>query len=62
LLGGIYDNRFLVKKTKSLSSYGLRDEIPYPGAKPMYLVDTEDIEMITNIVSTVIRDLNKNIK
>ena len=39
LFGGLYDNRFLVKKTKSLAEYKLREELPYPGAGMMYLVD-----------------------
>ena len=58
LFGGIYDNRFLLKKTKSLSSYGLYEEIPYPGAKPMYLVDIEDKKEIINLVNLVIKDLS----
>ena len=62
LFGGIYDNRFLLKKTKSLSSYGLCEENPYPGAKPMYLVDIEDKKEIVNIISIVIKDLSTTSK
>jgi len=62
LFGGIYDNRFLLKKTKSLSSYGLCEETPYPGAKPMFLADTEDKKEIANIISIVIKDLNNSPK
>ena len=36
IIGGIYDNRFLLKKTKSLSYLGLEEQIPYPSAKPMF--------------------------
>ena len=39
IFGGVYDNRFLIKKTKSLENSGLKEEIPYPSAKPMFLVD-----------------------
>ena len=52
----------LLKKTKSLYNYGLSEEVPYPGAKSMYLVDTEDKELITKLVSIVINDLNNKLK
>ena len=42
IFGGVYDNRFLIKKTKSLENSGLKEQIPYPSAKPMFLVDSED--------------------
>ena len=29
LFGGVYDNRFLVKKTKSLENSGLKEQIPF---------------------------------
>ena len=59
LFGGIYDNRFLVKKTKSLESGGLKEQIPYPGAKAMLLVDSEDPEIVKELVSLVINDIAK---
>ena len=59
LFGGIYDDRFLIKKTKSLESIGLKEVIPYPTAKAMLLVDTEDSEEITNYINLVIKDLKK---
>ncbi len=42
LFGGIYDDRFLVKKTPSNAKYNMDDAIPYDGAKTMYLVDDVD--------------------
>ena len=44
LFGGIYDNRFLVKNLPAARAYmpQAREEIPYPGAKPMLLVDNVD--------------------
>lgn len=42
LFGGIYDDRFLVKKTPSNAKYNMDDAIPYDGAKIMYLVDDVD--------------------
>lgn len=42
LFGGIYNNKLLVKIVHSNKSYMLQEAIPYPGAKPMYLVDNID--------------------
>lgn len=39
IFGGIYDNRFLIKKNPILDKYNLKEEIPYQGAKPMFLLD-----------------------
>lgn len=57
LFGGIYDNRFLIKKAKSLESGGLKEQIPYPSAKAMFLVDSEDPDEIKEWVSLIINDL-----
>ena len=57
LFGGIYDNRFLIKKTKSLENIGLKEQIPYPSAKPMLLVDSEDPDEIKVLILLVISDL-----
>ena len=57
IFGGIYDNRFLIKKTKSLEDSGMKEQIPYPNAKPMLLVDSEDSEEIHDLVMLVIKDL-----
>ena len=44
IIGGIYDNRFLVKPTKSAKELmpNAPRELPYEGAKPMLMV--EDID------------------
>jgi TfoX/Sxy family transcriptional regulator of competence genes len=57
LFGGFYDNRFLIKKTKSLENSGLKEQIPYPSAKPMLLIDSEDPDEIKTLVSHAINDL-----
>ena len=59
IFGGVYDNRFLVKKTKSLINCGLKEQIPYPGAKPMLLVDSEDPDEIKELVLKIVKDLEK---
>ena len=57
LFGGVYDNRFLIKKTKTLENSGLKEQIPYPSAKPMLLIDSEDPDEIKELVLIAINDL-----
>ena len=57
LFGGIYDDRFLIKKTKSLENSGLKEQIPYPSAKAMLLIDSEDPDKIKRLVLLAINDL-----
>ena len=57
LFGGIYDNRFLIKKTKSVENLGLKEIIPYPTSKGMLLIDTEDDEEIARLINLVINDI-----
>ena len=57
LFGGVYDNRFLIKKTKSLENSGLKEQIPYPSAKSMLLIDSEDRNEIKRLVLLAINDL-----
>lgn len=60
LIGGIYDDRFLVKPTKSaLAMMPDADrEIPYEGAKEMLLVDNVDNrEFLTELVTAMYDEL-----
>lgn len=58
LFGGIYDNRLLVKRTNSNQKYNLSEQIPYKGAKPMYLIDDIDNkEKIKEIIIETYKDL-----
>lgn len=59
IFGGIYDNRFLVKRTKSIENSGLKEQIPYPNAKAMLLVDSEDPDEINELVNLIYNDLTK---
>ena len=54
IFGGVYDNRFLVKKAADLQKYHMKEQIPYPTAKAMLLVDSEDPEEIRDIVSIIV--------
>ena len=57
LFGGVYDNRFLLKKTKFLENSGLKEQFPYPSAKSMLLIDSEDPDEIKRLVLLAINDL-----
>ena len=59
LFGGVYDNRFLIKNVPSLKEYGLKEQIPYPTAKPMLLIDSEDPDEIKEMVIKAVNDLKK---
>ena len=60
LFGGIYDNRFLIKKTNSNKNYSLHEEIPYQNAKAMYLVENiDDIDYLTKLIDETCNDLQK---
>ena len=49
LFGGIYDNRLLIKIVDK-NKFDLSTAIPYPGAKPMYLVEDFDREKLYSII------------
>lgn len=55
VIGGIYDDRFLIKPTPTarrlLPAAGLVE--PYPGASPMLMVEIEDRDQIARVVSGV---------
>ena len=60
LIGGIYDDRLLVKIGESNQKYGMLESIPYQNAKPMYLVeDIDNKEMLKDIILDTYKDLNK---
>ena len=51
LFGGIYDDRLLVKKTKTNEKFKMEEQLPYKGAKPMYFVeDVDNKKMLKNII------------
>ena len=60
LFGGIYDDRFLIKKTNSNSKYLLEEAIPYEKARPMYIIDNiEDVDYLTMLIRNTYMDLKK---
>ena len=59
VIGGIYDDRFLVKPTKSAKEL-LPDapyELPYEGAKEMLQPDLDDRELLMRLLPAVAADL-----
>ena len=62
LFGGIYDNRLLVKITKANEKFGLSKELPYDGAKPMFMIDDiENAELLKEIVMATCDGLKNRI-
>ena len=58
VFGGIYDDRLLVKPTKSaVAALGEPTEIPYDGAKPMLMPDPDDREALCELVVKIAADL-----
>ena len=60
IVGGIYDDRFLVKPTESAVSMmpSADRELPYEGAKEMLLVDdVEDREFLKELLETMYDEL-----
>ena len=59
VVGGIYDDRLLVKPTKSalnmLTEVSL--DIPYEGGKEMILADVEDRRLLAALLNAVADDL-----
>lgn len=56
--GGVYDDRFLVKMTKTNEKYNLSKTLPYDNAKPMYLVENiDDKDYLENLVLDTIKGL-----
>ena len=60
VVGGIYDNRLLVKPTRSAVALmpNAPRELPYDGAKEMLLVeDIEDRELLKKLFKAIFEDL-----
>lgn len=60
IIGGIYDDRLLIKPTKSAISLmpSARYELPYEGAKEMLLVeDVDNKDFLTSLINTIYPEL-----
>ena len=59
LFGGIYDDRLLLKYTPAARAAFPEEQVPYEGAKPMLLVDSEDPACIAEAVAAMLAELPK---
>ena len=60
VVGGVYDNRLLVKPTKSVVSFlpNAPYELPYEGAKEMLLVENmEDKDFLQSLLAAIAEEL-----
>ena len=59
IVGGIYDDRFLVKPVKSAVAMmpDAETELPYEGAKEMLLVDMEDRAFLKELIEAMYPEL-----
>lgn len=60
IIGGIYDDRFLIKPVKSAISMlpNAKKELPYEGGKEMLLVeDVDNRELLQDLLQTVYEEL-----
>ena len=62
IIGGIYDDRFLVKQLEKAEDYmeSVSYALPYEGAKEMLLVDNvESKEYLAGLVNTIYNEIQK---
>ena len=59
VIGGVYDDRFLIKNTPSARALvpSAELELPYEGAKPMILPDIDDKALLNELIQAVYNDL-----
>ncbi len=59
VIGGVYDNRLLVKPCEGLHKLvpEAQLQIPYAGAKPMVLIENYKKEFLTDIFETVYAEI-----
>lgn len=59
VIGGIYDDRLLLKPTKAAEAImpDAERDIPYDGAKEMLLVDVDDREALTQLIEAMYPEL-----
>ena len=59
VVGGIYDDRVLVKPTPSAKKLmpDAPEETPYEGAKKMILADADDKELINKVIPAIAKEV-----
>ena len=61
VVGGVYDDRFLLKPTRSAVALmpNAQTETPYPGAKPMLAAEIDDAALCCRAVEAIAADLSR---
>ncbi len=61
LVGGIYDEKVLIKESPSTEKYHLAQVVPYESAKRTmyYLEDVDDVERMVEVIQAAYDDLSK---
>lgn len=59
LFGGIYDDRFLLKDVPAAREAFPQLQVPYEGAAPMRLVDSESPAFVAEVIAGMIPQLPK---
>lgn len=64
VVGGIYDDRFLLKNTRSARELMPEAplELPYDGAKEMLLADIDDTALLKRVIPAVAAEIGKKKK
>ncbi len=57
LFGGVYDDRLLIKETPASASALGTTAVPYEGARPLRLVDSDDGDALSRLVGAVCAEL-----
>lgn len=59
VIGGIYDDRFLVKAVPAVKTLmpDARREVPYEGAREMVLVDIDNRDLLTELLNVMYSEL-----
>lgn len=57
LFGGVYDERLLVKDVPAARAAQLVEAIPYEGAKPLLLVESENPAEVAALVAAMLPEL-----
>ena len=57
LFGGVYDDRFLLKDVPAARAAFPHEQVPYEGAKPLLLVDSEDPARIAETIAAMVPQL-----
>lgn len=56
--GGVCDDRLLLKDVPAARERFTREELPYEGAKPMLLAESEDPHLLAEVIAAMLPQLS----